>query len=92
MYEALDRSGGAILGYEIRDEVPEADLNEVLSELASAIEEYAIDTDNSLIEGLVAVEDRLTDIGMREFDPEGIEVAWTWLPSPPAGSWERNAQ
>lgn len=43
------------------------------------IEKYAIVTDNSLIEGLVAVEDRLTDIGMREFDPEEIEAAWAWL-------------
>jgi hypothetical protein len=43
------------------------------------IEKYAIVTDNSLIEGLVAVEDRLTDIGIREFDPEESEAAWAWL-------------
>ena len=117
MYEKLDRSEGNVLGYEIEGEVTEEDLDEILSEMESAIEEYeddlsvllrldsvpgfefgaldedlrfwlehrddiekyAIVTDNSLIEGLVAVEDRLTDIGMREFDPEELEAAWLWL-------------
>lgn len=103
------------MGDEIRDEVTEEDLKEILPEMKSAIEEqnlgilrpfdsisgsefgaldddlrfqlehrddidkYAVVTDNRLIKGLVAVEDRLTGIGMREFDPEEIEAAWAWL-------------
>lgn len=117
MYEKLDRSEGRVLGFEIHDEVTEADLDAILGELEAAINEhdepirvllrvesipgvefgaldedigfwlthrddidrYAVVTENSLIEGLVAVEDRLTEMELREFDPGEIDVALAWL-------------
>lgn len=117
MYEKLDRSEGNVLGFEVRDEVTEADLNGMLEEMERAIadheedlrillrfdsipgfefgaldenvgfwlehrddvDRYAVVTDNSLVEGLVAVEDRLTAMEMREFDPDEIDDAWAWL-------------
>lgn len=117
MYEKLDRSEGRVLGFEIHDEVTEADLDGILEELEGAIadhdepirvllriesvpgvefgaldedlgfwlehrddiDRYAVVTENSLLEGLVAVEDRLTGMEVREFDPHEIDVAWAWL-------------
>lgn len=37
MYETLDRSSGRVLGYEIRDRITEAELQEILDEMEAVI-------------------------------------------------------
>lgn len=39
MYEKLERSGGPVLGYEIRDQISEEELQEILDEMEAVIRE-----------------------------------------------------
>ncbi|GAB7093610.1 hypothetical protein JCM30237_07620 [Halolamina litorea] len=117
MYETLDRSEGRVIGFELHDEVTEADLNGILGEIERTIatqdrpvrvllrfddfpgvefgaldeelgfwlehgddiDRHAVVSGSRLIEGLVAVEDRLTEMEIRQFDPDELAVAWAWL-------------